>query len=321
MLNMADVGPGWEGRGIASGVPVRARCIRCLHGVAGRLLAVIALAVLPQVVLAPWFGYAHAAIGLDRDGGPYVPTPQPVVEAMLRMARVGPDDFVVDLGSGDGRVVVTAAREFRARALGVDVDQELVTRSAEAARAAGVATRAAFVVQDMFLAPVRDATVVTLYVLPNMMTRLRPKLLAELRPGSRIVSHDFLFEEWPPDASEVMDAPEKRPFNSEGKARLYLWIVPAAVGGAWEGRANDAVLRLSLEQNASALRGSVEWKGGRAPIAEAVVQGTDIRFEFESAGVRHSFSGRVSGDRLEGEVVVPGEARAVPWRVQRVRGR
>lgn len=273
------------------------------------------------VLLLAWCGRAGAAIGLDRDGGPYVPTPQPVVEAMLRMAKVGPDDFVVDLGSGDGRVVVTAARDFRARALGVDVDEELVARATQAARAAGVGTRATFAVQDMFLAGVRDATVVTLYVLPNMMTRLRPKLLAELRPGARIVSHDFLFEDWPPDASDVMDAPEKRPFNSEGKARLYLWIVPAAVGGAWEGRANDAVLRLSFEQNASALRGAVEWKGERVPVAEAVVQGAAVRFEFESAGVRHAFRGRVSGDRLEGEVTVPGQPRALAWQVQRVRGR
>src|SRR5882672_5211208 len=136
-----------------------------------------------------------------KDGGPYVPTPQKVVDAMLELAGVGARDFVMDLGSGDGRIVLTAATKFQARGLGVDIDQELVDRANGSAQRLGIADRARFLKQDVHVADVSQVTVLTLYLLPGMMTALRPKLMKELQPGVRIVSHDFDFGDWKPDRS------------------------------------------------------------------------------------------------------------------------
>jgi hypothetical protein len=147
----------------------------------------LALAALPLVRGAG----AAEDVDAKRTGGPYVPTPQVVVDEMLRIGKVGPDDFVVDLGSGDGIIVLTAATRLKARGYGVDIDPELVKLANGEAKKRGVADRAAFYVQDVFKADISRATVVTLYLLPGMMVSLRPKILAELRPGTRVVSHDY----------------------------------------------------------------------------------------------------------------------------------
>jgi cyclopropane fatty-acyl-phospholipid synthase-like methyltransferase len=162
----------------------------------------------------------------DRTGGPYVPTPPAVVEAMLKLADVGPRDFVVDLGSGDGRIVLTAATKFKARGMGVDIDPELVAQANASARKLGVADRAQFKVQDVLKADVSRATVMTLYLLPGMMTNLRKKLLAELKPGTRIVSHDFTFDKWKPDRSVTVETPEKYDLTGSWTSDVHLWIVP-----------------------------------------------------------------------------------------------
>jgi hypothetical protein len=169
---------------------------------------------------------AHGA-ELDRTGGPYVPTPPAVVEAMLKLADVGPKDFVVDLGSGDGRIVLTAATKFKARGMGVDIDPELVEQANVSARKLGVADRAQFQVQDVLKADVSRATVMTLYLLPGMMTNLHKKLLAELKPGTRIVSHDFTFDKWKPDRSITVETPEKYDLTGSWTSDVHLWIVPA----------------------------------------------------------------------------------------------
>jgi hypothetical protein len=169
---------------------------------------------------------AHGA-ELDRTGGPYVPTPPAVVEAMLKLADVGPKDFVVDLGSGDGRIVLTAATKFKARGMGVDIDPELVEQANASARKLGVADRAQFQVQDVLKADVSRATVMTLYLLPGMMTNLHRKLLAELKPGTRIVSHDFTFDKWRPDRSITVETPEKYDLTGSWTSDVHLWIVPA----------------------------------------------------------------------------------------------
>src|SRR6266508_1047979 len=127
---------------------------------------------------------------------PYVPTPQIVVDEMLKLADVTAKDFVMDLGSGDGRMIITAARNFKASGLGVDIDPKLVQLSNKQAKAEGVDERAKFIEQDMFATDISKATVVTLYVLPDFMEKLRPKLLAELKPGSRIVAHDYYMSDW-----------------------------------------------------------------------------------------------------------------------------
>jgi precorrin-6B methylase 2 len=150
---------------------------------------------------------------------PFLVTPHEIVEQMLRLARVGPDDVVYDLGSGDGRVVIAAARDFRARqAVGIEIDPALVTRSREWARRAGVVDRVSFREQDLFQADLSSATVVTLYLTREVNLRLRPKLLAELQPGTRVVSFNFDMGDWEPTAMIRVDV-------SGRTTPVYLWVV------------------------------------------------------------------------------------------------
>ncbi len=148
---------------------------------------------------------------------PYVPTPRSVVEAMLKLANVRDTDFVVDLGSGDGRIVITAAKEFHARAMGVELDHSLVIQARELAAREQVSDKTEFIEGDLFRQDLRKATVVTVYLTPSVNLRLRPKLLAELAPGTRIVSHRFDMGSWQPEKTQVIDG-----------ETIYLWTVPAA---------------------------------------------------------------------------------------------
>jgi SAM-dependent methyltransferase len=169
----------------------------------------------------------RAAWGADLVA-PYAATPDAIVDEMLRLARVGPDDYVVDLGSGDGRMVIAAVKRFNARgALGVDLDASLVTYARNRANADGVADRTRFEVQDLFTTDLTDATVVTVYLLPGAMPRLEAKLRAELRPGTRIVSHDYAFVTWPLDRVMTYDVPEKTDYTGRRQTALYLYSVPA----------------------------------------------------------------------------------------------
>jgi SAM-dependent methyltransferase len=151
---------------------------------------------------------------------PYVPTPEKVVEEMLRLANVGKGDVVYDLGCGDGRIVITAALKYGARGVGVDIDPERIKESNENARKAGVADRVKFLQQDLFETDFREATVVTLYLLPDVNLRLRPKLLRELKPGTRIVSHAFDMGDWKPE--KVVKVP-----GEDRERTIYFWVTPA----------------------------------------------------------------------------------------------
>ncbi len=174
-----------------------------------RLLALLWVVGLPGVA-----GCVH-----PRADVPYVQTPHEVVTQMLRLAGVGPNDVVYDLGSGDGRLVIAAARDFGARGVGVEIDPRLVAQSVESARRAGVGDRVTFREQDLFETDLADATVVTLYLSPALNLRLRPKLLRELRAGARIVSHDFDMGDWPPARALRVDVRERA-------SQVYLWVVP-----------------------------------------------------------------------------------------------
>jgi SAM-dependent methyltransferase len=154
---------------------------------------------------------------------PFIVTPDHVTLAMLELAGVGPRDMVIDLGSGDGRIVITAARRFGARGLGVEIVPDLVRVSRENARRAGVADRVEFRQQDLFETDLSAATVITMYLLPEVNLRLRPRL-QKLAPGTRIVSHDWNMGDWEPDRIVVVPAPEK-PVGREKVSRLYLWVV------------------------------------------------------------------------------------------------
>jgi len=158
------------------------------------------------------------------DGGPYVPTPDIVVERMLELARVRKDDLVVDLGSGDGRLVIEAARRYGARGVGVEREAQLVTFARAAAQRAEVADRVRFTQGDIFEFDLRGATVVTLYLLPRLLERLLPKLRAELAPGARIVSHDFPLD-LPADQMLEFDVPEKEAQLMSPRTHLFLYVV------------------------------------------------------------------------------------------------
>src|SRR5688572_6149446 len=174
---------------------------------------------------------AHAQSWAWDDGTvPFVVSPEEVVDRMLRIADVGAGDYVIDLGSGDGRIVIGAARRG-ARAFGIDIDPSLVAKARENAKAAGVADRAEFASQDLFDTDLSKASVVTMYLLPEVNLKLRPRLLT-LKPGTRLVSHDWNMREWEPDETIELRTPEK-PVGLGGKSRIHLWIVPADARGRW----------------------------------------------------------------------------------------
>jgi SAM-dependent methyltransferase len=167
---------------------------------------------------------ASTAFAQDTDV-PFVVTPDNVTIEMLRLADVKPSDYVIDLGSGDGRIVIVAAKRFGARGLGVEIVPDLVAKSRDNARRAGVADRAEFREQDLFATDLSKATVITMYLLPEVNLQLRPRLLG-LKPGTRIVSHDWDMGDWKPDRVITVDAPDK-PIGREKSSKLFLWTVPA----------------------------------------------------------------------------------------------
>lgn len=273
----------------------------------------LALGALPAARLAG----AAADIESKRTGGPYVPTPQVVVDEMLRMGNVGPDDFLVDLGSGDGVIVLTAAQRYRTRGFGVDIDPDLVRQSNDQAKKRGVADRAAFFVQDVFKADIGKATVVTLYLLPGMMLDLRPKILDELKPGTRVVSHDYHFDEWAPDDQYTWDVPEKEAVNGIPRATVYLWIVPAKVGGGWRlsvAAPASARYDLTLKQSFQDFDGTVTGSGIKGVrLTQSRLRGGDITFAFPAGGGLHLFSGTVAGERMEGAVRLASGKDTAKW--------
>jgi hypothetical protein len=175
-------------------------------------------------------GVALGAAAQELSGGPFVPTPQRVVDEMLALAQVNRNDFVIDLGSGDGRIVITAAQKHGARGKGYDIDGELVDRSNASARRLKLEGRVSFQAADVLQADLREATVVTLYLLPGMMQQLRGKLLRELRPGTRIVSHDFDFGDWKPERTVKLDLDQKYDLTGSWSSTVYLWVVPPKAG-------------------------------------------------------------------------------------------
>jgi len=243
---------------------------------------------------------------------PYVPTPQEVVERMLETAKIGPNDYLIDLGSGDGRIVVTAAKKYGTRGFGVDLNPERIRESNENARAAGVADKVAFYQRNLFETDLSQATVITMYLLPRVNVELRPKLL-ELAPGTRLVSHDFDMGDWRPDAEHTVDAKDKYG-GAGGRSEVYFWVVPAKVAGTWQWQSTVAgkpqSYEIRVEQKYQSLTGSV-WVGGRtATLRNLRLRGPDIQFQFtielNGAPVRHEFAGKVAGDSIDGTASLSG---------------
>jgi SAM-dependent methyltransferase len=237
----------------------------------------------------------------------YTPTPQHVVDKMLEVAKVTADDFVLDLGSGDGRIPITAAQKYGARGLGIDIDPKLIALSRANARKAGVADRVEFRQQDMFKTSVHEATVVALYLYAWANAKLRPRLVRELKPGSRIVGHNFgVGGDWHPDIEERVGEE-----NS-----VYLWYVPAQVAGRWEVTGTDGGFVLHLRQQHQKVEATVT-RGSRTQYLPTVrLRGDEIQWTVESVeGKPTVFRGKVTGDTITPHADVAG---AGDWRAVRV---
>jgi hypothetical protein len=251
---------------------------------------------------------------------PYVPTPQIVVDEMLKLANVAANDFVVDLGSGDGRIVITAAKQYKAAGFGVDIDGRLVALSNKNAKAAAVADRAQFFERDMFKTDIAKASVLMLYVLPDFMIKLRSKILTELEPGARVVAHDYYMGEWHPDRMVTLTVPEKIEANGTDKAYLYLWIVPAMVKGSWRlffdtsGKTQE--LNVLFEQEYQMLNASGQQAGRTIIVEKPTLKGNDINFGLTLGEKRYQLTGKIEGDRIEGKAVAGKES--LNWRARKI---
>ena len=259
----------------------------------------------------------------------YVPTPQVVVDGMLRMAKVGANDYVIDLGSGDGRIVITAAKKHGARGFGVDLDTHLLKIANSNAKKEGVADRARFIEQNLFETDLSQATVITSYLLPSMNEQLRPKLLA-LKPGTRVVAHDYAMGDWDPDDSETLIVPEKT-VGDPGRSYIFFWIVPARVAGRWESQlmagGKPESWQFSFEQNFQLVHGTARAGEREVKLPQFRMVGEQLAFKLDvpAAGkpVTYQFRGWVRGDAIEGTVTVGDGSgqRVMPWRAkQTVRG-
>lgn len=249
---------------------------------------------------------------------PFVPTPQVVVDEMLRLAAVGPKDVVYDLGSGDGRIVITAASKFGARGVGVELNEHLIYQSEESALQAKVADRVKFLQQDFFKTDFSEASVVTLYLLPAVMKRLRERML-QLKPGTRLVAHDFDFDDWRPDMKTTI------------RKNVFLWIVPARVAGRWQTRVElpqaPFGFELDVRQKYQDIDGIAKIEGPPpGGLWEAKLEGDRIRFVVVDSRERDYeaslyFDGRVSGDTMQGEGVrgVGSVLTRFKWRATRQR--
>ena len=270
-----------------------------------------------KTILAFLLALLAAASALANDkpvnAGPYVPSPQSVVADMLKLADVGPKDFVIDLGSGDGRIVLTAAKVFGARGFGVEIQDHLVKLSNEAARKEGLADRVKFITQDLFKTDISQATVLTMYLLPNTVNMLKDKLLAELRPGTRILSHDYPLAGWVPEQYVQMDLEDKVPISGVTTTLIYLYVVPAKVAGSWTAKVPASVakglMRLDLKQQVTRVSGGARIRGKELPLEDVRLKGEQLSFRLPGRGGQ--FSGTVKNQTIEG-VVEAGGVKS-PW--------
>jgi hypothetical protein len=282
----------------------------------GRLL------LLALCVLLPW----RIAPAQQMADVPYVSTPSNVVATMLEMALVTADDYLIDLGSGDGRIVIEAAKQSGARGMGVEIDGNLVFTAKEAAKRQAVAGRVTFVQDNLFNVDIGKATVLTMYLLPHLNLQMRPRILGRMRPGTRVVSHDFDMGDWKPDAQREIAVPNK-PYGPP-RSRIYLWYVPANVAGKWQWRlpvgGTTRLYEARISQTFQELSAEVLIDGSGATGHDARLRGDLITLglvrEFFGQNVTHEFSGRVEGDRIVGRARISGGGNnaTLAWEATRV---
>ncbi|MFN3891430.1 MAG: SAM-dependent methyltransferase [Beijerinckiaceae bacterium] len=218
---------------------------------------------------------------------PYVPTPQDVVDRMLAIARVSDRDFVMDLGCGDGRMLVTAASKFGSRGRGVDLNPQRIQEANANAKNAKVADKVSFEVKNLFDTSIKEADVLTMYLLPSVNLQLRPRIFEEMKPGSRIVSHSFDMGDWEADLQDRVNY-----------SRIYFWVVPAKVGGKWVITDGDDKIEANLVQTHQKITGGeIRFSGGTAPVM-GLVSGENVRIITQIRGEPRIYAGRVAGDRI-----------------------
>ena len=259
-----------------------------MHSLRFLFAAILALAAGAAIAQTPTQAYQPEIGQLGKDVV-WVPTPPRLIERMLQMADTTANDVVIDMGSGDGRIPIAAARKFGARGVGIEFDANLVDISALAAARAGVSERVRFLREDFFRTDLSAATVVTLYVSPAVMMKLRPRLLA-LRPGTRIVSHQFTFGDWEADETASVE-----------NVPAYLWVVPASAEGRWLLTLDGHDYLLSLNREFQMLSGEVELGGRNLRLNGGRLRGEAIRFAFVDRNADpRLFTGRISGNRMQG---------------------
>jgi len=282
-------------------------------------LSLCAACALASAATAPSWAWDDGTV-------PFVVSPPEVVDRMLRLAEPRPGELLVDLGSGDGRIVIEAAKRYGTRGLGVDIDPALVARARENARRAGVETLAQFEVRDFFETDLRGVNVVTMYLLPEVNQKLMPKLLQDLKPGARIVSHDYEMGGWRPDETLELAVAEKM-VGPAGRSRVHLWFVPADVRGTWKSELKEhgGLWEFRVEQVYQRLDVAAHAAGNEIPVRGTRLRGDEVKLvasgNIDGKPWNHLFRGTLKDDRIEGEVLVSdGEnTRTLPWTALRVR--
>ncbi len=290
-----------------------------MRNMAGAVLVALAVTGLNTAVQAQDFGDT-----------PYVQTPQNVVDAMLETAKVTSKDYVIDLGSGDGRMIITAAKKRGARGFGVDLDKRLVRLANDNARKAGVADRAKFYARDLFETDLTPASVITIYLLPEVNLMARSKLLA-LAPGTRIVSHDYGIGDWLPDLEYEMDAPGK-PVGRSQKSKVLYWVVPDIVAGRWTWTVNIGGkaqrVELDVRQNFQKLEATAKLDGRSVPVEQAKLTGRRIevtlqlpehgRVTFSGLRINQAFEGEMRGETRAANKDDKSANKGTPWSAVRI---
>jgi hypothetical protein len=254
-----------------------------------QVLSRVAGAVITPAVAVVLLGsLAAAPIAQPRLDVPYVPTPQEVVDRMLALGKVRAGEFHMDLGSGDGRIAVTSASKFGARSFGADLNPVRVNEARENAKKANVSHLATFEVRNLYQTDISKADLLTMYLLPSVNLDLRPRVLNDMWPGSRVVSHAFDMGDWDPDVKEVVNG-----------RTIFLWVVPARVDGRWSIEGSHK-FNVAIKQTYQKIEGTADIGGKQVPLREASLVGGEIDFLVDIEGLPYRFHGTVNGDRIDG---------------------
>ncbi len=253
----------------------------------------------------------------------YVPTPQIVVDEMLAMAKVNKADYLIDLGSGDGRFVITAAKKHGAKALGVDLDTYLLKVANENARKENVTDRVTFREQNLFETDLTGATVVSTYLLPEMNLKLRSKIL-KLAPGTRVVAHDYSMGDWYPDEQKTLVVPEKK-VGTAGISYIFGWVVPALIAGKWQSQITIEGKTVAYEFDVEQFFQNIDGSGAVGAMRgdmRGKMTGEQVKFSLSGKSAqkleRHEFQGKLSGETITGTVRIGFDSTQRPWTAKRV---